>query len=239
MEPLHTLLADHQHYHSTIQCRQFITVKAGVTLFGMLRQALRELEARTWNVFEDLLSRETFRCTVDELDEKLETCESEPRARRLALKRARAVMDLTHVERALRDRYREWGEFYGQAVMLRQELGLAPGENLTRERREELEEAMFAGQLASTIRGRILAGEAVIIPPNIAETIHTLPAKYRGRLLAARSDREGFLEFCDQVLPQSTMPPPEMLPDAAQAERLIFSQFEQLGLPAMSGLLIE
>lgn len=239
METLSTLLNDHQHYHSTLQCRQFITAKAGVTVFGMYRQTLRELDSRTWSTFEDLLSREELLCTLDELEEKLETCEDDARTRRLALRRVKAQIRLEQTERLLRDRYREWAEFYGQAVRLRRELGLEEGEQLTPQRREQLEVTMFAGQFASTIRAGLLAGVGEPVSANTMEAILTLPREAREPFKFVRSDPNAFLQFCAQVLPDPGLPQPDDIPALPAVEAMILDRFEAMGAPRMEGLLLE
>ena len=40
------LLVDHQEFHSDLQMESFITLRAGGTLYGCYKQALRELSTR-------------------------------------------------------------------------------------------------------------------------------------------------------------------------------------------------
>ena len=40
------LLLDHQEFHSDLQMDSFITLRAGGTLYGCYKQALRELSTR-------------------------------------------------------------------------------------------------------------------------------------------------------------------------------------------------
>lgn len=238
MESLDVLLADHSHYHTTLQCRSFITAKAGVTPFGQYRQALRELNSRTWSAFDEMLRMEELRVDIEEETETIENLErviehhgaNERSIRRAQIRRARAEVELVQLERSLGDRLREWAEFYAQAVTLRGQLGLLPGETLDREKREELEASMFAHQFARTMRARFVCGERPL-DPNLVQTIETLPQTYSAPLLAGAEcqTREQFDAFCAQF-PSPALPEPTAVPSIAEARDMVRERFEALPL---------
>lgn len=132
---LHTLLDDHQMFHSELQMDCFITAKAGGTPYGMYVQALRELHKR-WRglkglyaerelIFIDIAEFESG--TLDDIDEFFENARNTVR---LAQKRSQ----LDEVEANIADTEREFSHFYGQAEALKEQIG-----ELTAEKRERLE----------------------------------------------------------------------------------------------------
>ena len=249
-ESLETLLADHEQNHSTLQCRSFITAKTGVTVYGQYRQALRELVSRTWAAFEEMLSREELLCTADELDEKLGELDArfddvgsgaDARRRRLTIKRARVAVQLAQLESGLDDRFREWGEFYGQSCALRDQLGLKEGETLAREVREKLEVQMFAHQFASQIRGRIMANERPL-DANMTQILGTMPSDVAQPLLGSASNPDGFMDWYEREMLKLPAPPtPEQIPGRGASERLILSRFRLLEIEGvdLKGVLTE
>lgn len=234
MEALDTLFADHTHYHSTLQCRSFITAKAGVTPFGQYRQALRELTSRTWSAFEELLRMEELRVDVEELSTKIERLgdcppkASELHLRRLLIERARAEVQLAQLEQSTTDRLREWAEFYAQACALRRQLGLIEGETLTRERREALEIDMFGGQFAQTIRSRIACGQPGI-DPSLFLSIETLPEPLARLLIEGAQSKEGFERMIARF-PEPAPPAPGDVPAIADARHMVRARFDALPL---------
>lgn len=241
-ESLGVLLGDHRLFHSTLQCRRFITAKAGVTPYGMYRQALRELNSRTWSLFDEMLRREEIQVDLDELARKVEVAEetygeNNIQLRRLRLEQGRKVVEMAQLEHAMTDRYREWAEFYGQCCTLRPLLGLREGQQLAEDKRDLLDEQMFAHQFAAQIRARIEAGERPL-DSALTQVIETLPTGIRTPLLAAGQNQQEFIQWHDSQRP-GELPAPEALPTPEEVERLIRERFGALAIerPKLGGLL--
>lgn len=238
MTSLQTLFDDHQHYHTTLQCRSFITAKAGVTPFGQYRQTLRELTSRTWSAFEEMLRMEELRCDIEEATEKVTKIEDSPlvgdldkrdrKLRRARLKLARKEIELTQLEASTTDRLREWAEFYAQAVTLRGQLGLVEGEQLDEKTRERLETEMFAQQFVQTMKARAATGHAPL-DPNLYQIIDTLPDDWRVPLIEA-SESAAKLRALEERLPAMQLPEPMYVPSIEEARALVRERLRTLPL---------
>lgn len=223
MESLAVLLADHRIGHTSLQCRRYITAQAGTSLFGMYRQALRELDARTWGVAEAALELEAAELALLEAEQVRDRLWGVPPSalelRRAELRRAeldvrRAGVLRARLARDLPDRCREWAEFYAQACELRERLGLAPGEQLDEARREALEHDMHAKQLIATARNRLLAGERPLDGSTMAAAAALSPSLV-AYLQSAMHDPDAFGRAADELL---AVPAPSPTPQLAQAE---------------------
>jgi hypothetical protein len=117
MIPVDELLADHQEYHSELQMDAFITLRAGGTLYGCYKQALRELNSRKLAVIQrrtqmqlaDLERRQRARSTV-----------SEYVAERNKIKNEESNAVRSFAEQALADTERELRHFQGQGSAIRE-----------------------------------------------------------------------------------------------------------------------
>jgi len=228
MTDLSLLLEDHQKFHSIFQCRRFITQKAGVTPYGMYKQALRELDGRTWSALDDIL-------TLREEEIKLERLRDRLLAKvdgLLEVKIARAEITIERLRRGLRDRYREWAEFYAQAAHLRTVLGIPEGEPLTEERRAALDEEMIQYQIATSIKCNLLAGERPL-SSNIVENILTMPDRMQEPLLASVTHPKVFASWYDSTFSATLAEAPaKMIPSIEEAKVLIESHPAAALLPA-------
>lgn len=236
MESLETLFADHRPFHTTLQCRAFITAKSGVTPFGQYRQALRELTSRTWSAFDEMLRADELRIEIEEAEESVTRCEAEscgelsPAVRRAQIALARREIELRQLELTLHDRLREWGEFYAQACGLREQLGFLPGQPLDDARREELEADMFARQFANTMRARVLSGQNPL-DENLLVAIESLPEPQRDALLAFPSaGRRADFDAWVAGFPVPIVPAPKALPSEREVRDMLRERFEALPL---------
>ena len=158
MIPIADLLNDHQMFHSDVQMDAFITVRAGGTVYGQYKQALRELSKR----FRGLTGLYHDR-QLAELD--IEVLKSGPKGNNFALRRrdieiSRARFGLEQTDHTIKDTEREFLRFYAQAVVLKRKIEAEHGE-FTEEVRAKLDAEMWEYQIQQTIAVDILAGGRV------------------------------------------------------------------------------
>ncbi|MCP3980757.1 MAG: hypothetical protein GY716_15755 [bacterium] len=219
--------------HSTLQCRHFITTRAGGTNYGMYRQALRELSSRTNNLKEEYLviaeaevEREEAEFDLAEhveaygpVADVADVREGFAR-RRLVIRVARANAALHSLGHTVKWHECEWREFYGQAMLLRARLGLLPGQALDRERRAALDLHMWERQLENGIAARMLAHEHAI-DSNLLELLRSMPEQSARRLMQAV---DAPVEFLDRVKARQRVEAPNVdldTLDAVEPRRLI------------------
>ena len=69
---LQDLLQDHQLFHSQFQQDYFITLKAGGTLYGQYKQALRELYKRFRGLRETICDKRIAEIKIRRLEQEIE-----------------------------------------------------------------------------------------------------------------------------------------------------------------------
>jgi hypothetical protein len=140
MISLKELLDDHQVGMSKFQDNYFVTQKAGGTLYGQYKQALRELFSRFNILREDFFAYEIEKVELSRLQNDLEngkiTNYYDKQINELELKKRK--LGLYEKERFLEETKREFFNFYRQAVHLREKLG-----DLNQERKDELDRDMY------------------------------------------------------------------------------------------------
>ena len=127
-----TILADHRHFHSSWQIDHAITAKAGGTLYGCYRQAVRELHKR-WRGLRGLYA-----------ERKKLTSDTDAAT---GLQRAEMTLQGVETDHVIADTEREFVRFWGQAVACRRALGLADDEAMPEELRERLESEFWEHQI--------------------------------------------------------------------------------------------
>jgi len=140
---LQELLADHQMYHSDFQMDYFITARAGGTVYGQYKQALRELFKRYRGLKELYVAKKLLEVDIAELSEWRLFKGKFERAR-CKINLAEKKMGMEDLDRNICDTEREFEHFYGQAQVLKKEIG-----DLTIERRAELDRDMWEHRLKS------------------------------------------------------------------------------------------
>lgn len=227
MNELSAILSDHRPTHTAFQCRHFITAKAGACNYGMYRQALRELDSRTWGLAEDALAIREAELDAEAAEREAAGAADRVEAERAELKRDRALLRLARLKRDVPDRCREWAIFYAQARELRGRLHIGAGETLDAVRREQLEEDMHVKQLASLMLARIEAGERPV-DSSIAEALRSLPDGPRAFLLSSAIDPDLFRARAQGLLDAAPEPPAQdRLLSADAALRLAVQYVEQ------------
>jgi hypothetical protein len=139
---LQILLNDHQTGMSDFQDDYFVTARAGGTVYGQYKQALRELYKR-YRGLRELVWNDTgwkqSQLEIKELEYKLDNEELNAFEReRLEIKLQHKKMLMEETERVINDTYREFYRFYQQACVLKQSIG-----EITPVRRRELEADMW------------------------------------------------------------------------------------------------
>jgi len=137
MSRLKELLDDHQTGMSQFQDDYLVTTRAGGTLYGQYKQALRELYTRLRGLREATISREHLLIDIEELAEK-KSKESGYTQRRAEVDYKHKVMLLEEADRVIKDTQREFTRFYQQADYLKKQLG-----DLTPEKRHKLDMEMW------------------------------------------------------------------------------------------------
>lgn len=158
MISLKELLDDHQVGMSKFQDNYFVTQKAGGTLYGQYKQALRELFGRFNILREEFFNYEIEKVKIDKLRNDLDNGKIEnyydKKITELDLKK-RSIA-LYERERYLEETKREFFNFYRQAVHLKGLLG-----ELTPEKKDKLDREMYiwktkaAAAIEYLMRGRL------------------------------------------------------------------------------------
>lgn len=216
MTKLRELLNDHQIGMSKFQDDYFVTQKAGGTLYGQYKQALRELFSRFNILRDEFFNYEMKKVDVEKLRNDLETNKItnyyEKKKAELELWRQEIV--LYEKSRQVDEIKREFFNFYRQAVHLKGLIG-----EITEERRNELEKDMFIWRTkASAAVDYIMTGR---MSTETFSMITSFPKEIKYKLLeelkADNSEKisEWFINSNEYYIPDdlSHIPLPEDLSD--------------------------
>jgi hypothetical protein len=173
---LKELLKDHQLYHSEFQQDYYITGLSGGTLWGMYKQAIRELYKRTRGLREAYCDREKLVIEIEEQKDIAGNSKNEYKARYAAVEYKRKSMQMEEINRVIEDTEREFKRFYQQAIYLNGELG-----ELTDERKKQLEEETQLFKVKEMIA--IDYSTRRILSNITYERINALPKKLRNEIL--------------------------------------------------------
>ncbi len=170
------LMADHQGNHSALQMDSFITARAGGTLYGCYKQALREIDTRIHALRSHYYERAKLPAQIRRL-KKRNTEEAVIRASFLNMR-------IGDVASHIADSEREFIRFYAQAIAIRSEMESA-GEifPLSEEARHRLDCEMWEHRLKTMAAGDLIA-EGRIARVTIEFLVST-PREIRARLAAA------------------------------------------------------
>lgn len=134
---LKELLDDHQTGMSEFQDDYLVTTRAGGTLYGQYKQALRELYKRFRGLRELTCDNERLQIDIEELELQMENSDGFY-LRRKKIDYKEKVLLMEESQRAIKDTEREFKRFYQQASYLKQEIG-----ELTYEKRHQLDMEMW------------------------------------------------------------------------------------------------
>lgn len=186
---LKILLDDHQTGMSKFQDDYLVTLRAGGTLYGQYKQALRELYKRFRGLRELTCKHERLLIDIEELEEKLESEEG------FDLKRSRVnykekVMLTEESTRAINDTEREFKRFYQQASYLKEEIG-----DLTDEKRHKLDMEMWEFKIKEMAAIDIVSAGRI---RNVTyEFLSSAPKSMKRRIALELSDSDGLIEWYD------------------------------------------
>jgi hypothetical protein len=183
---LNELFADHQIYHSDFQMDNLITVRAGGTLYGQYKQALRELYKRYRGLKQLYSEKELLQVDIDELAAKNSCNQFEQRRNEINHKTKLLSMD--EMNKNIEDTEREFQRFYAQACVLKSQIGdLTPG------KRDKLDREMWEYKLKEMAAIDILTTGHL---GNVTyEMIGAVPVKMRFEVLELCEDRKKLLEW--------------------------------------------
>lgn len=187
MYELQDLLNDHQLYHSEFQQDYFITSRAGGTLYGQYKQALRELYKRTRGLRETTCDHSKLNVEINKLKDQLENLKYEndydKQLDEIELKRKQMLLEES--ERVVKETKREFERFYKQAAVLKKKITDKYGE-LTSETRKKLDEDLWFYRLKEMVTvDHAVSGR---IGRSAYEFIMASPPEFKCRLLKEVSD---------------------------------------------------
>lgn len=204
-DQIEELLCDHQHFHSSLQIDHFIVSASGKTLYGMYRQALRELEGRYKAIRQRYLKKHRLERHIEKLS-KLEDQD---------LVRIGKELDLEDLERVIEDSERELVRFFLHAKRLKAELG-----PLTPAKRVEMEQVYWATEFRSQIAVSLLSGNGV--PRGVIEYLPHLPIPLREVIINSISNPGEVQEWYLNYYPSPpSLPSHVALPPNFDLERLL------------------
>ena len=171
---LDELFSDHQLYHSDFQMDHLITIRAGGTVYGQYKQALRELYKRYRGLKGLYSERELLQVDIDELDEK--ATDNRFEARRNDINRKTKLMNAQEMDKNIEETEREFKRFYAQAAALKEQVG-----ELTPERRDALDRDMWDFKIREMAAVDYLTTGRLGV--NTVEFIGSLPSEMRQGVL--------------------------------------------------------
>lgn len=185
---LNELLDDHRLYHSDFQMDNLITVRAGGTLYGQYKQALRELYKRYRGLKQLYSEKELLQVDIDELAEV--TTENRFEARRNEINHKTKLLSMDEMDKNIEDTEREFKRFYAQASALKRIIG-----NLTPEKRDRLDREMWEHKLKAMAAIDIATSGHL---SNVTyEMITATPVQLRKQILAACCDSGRLIDWLE------------------------------------------
>ena len=187
------LLEDHEVGNSNFQDCHLVMLRAGGTMYGMYKQALRELYRRVRGVRELESDRALLIIDTQEHEQALVAMEPGFARQRTEIELRRTALRREECERAIADTYRELAVFYAQAQGLKEQVGV-----LTAERRWEYERELWEYRVREMAALDIGSGQRHLSPQTI-EHLNALPKEDREKILADLKDNK-LLQKHDQVV---------------------------------------
>lgn len=193
-EELGKLLEDHQTGMSDFQDDYLVTVRAGGTVYGQYKQALREVYKRFRGLRELVYGdrgRKILDLELEELQEEFDEMEEGREKDKLEIKIKHRIMLREESDRAIKDTYREFARFYQQASALKEQIG-----DLTPQKRRELEFDMWKFKAKEMAVFDMLQSGRVGQKP--VEFISVLPKSIRDELFRDINNRPN--EIMDEYM---------------------------------------
>jgi len=188
---LFELLKDHETGMSKFQDDYFVTMRAGGTLYGQYKQALRELYKRYRGLRESVFEKQRKDIDIEELRETAKTAESKFDRQRANVDLQEQIIKMEEADRVIKDTKREFINFYAQAIFYKEQLG-----ELTEAKKDLLEREMWAhkckGMAATDIilQGRFSSGTI--------DLLRSFPTEMRDSVLAEIKNHDQLLGWFEQ-----------------------------------------
>jgi len=198
MTQLKNLLDDHQTGMSQFQDDYFVTTRAGGTLYGQYKQALRELYKRFRGLRELTCNQERLVIDVEELAEKVEKLIG------FELKRAKVdykekIMLMEESQRVIKDTEREFTRFYDQACFFKEQIG-----DLTDEKRNKLDQEMWVFKVKEmALIDWVTTG---FLRNNTYEFLNSLPKKLKQEVALEINNQDklrDWYENKEEIIPEN------------------------------------
>ena len=205
---LKQLLDDHQTGMSQFQDDFLVTTRAGGTLYGQYKQALRELYKRFRGLRELTSNRARLQIDIEELEFEIKTTTGFPKKRKI-IDRKEKIMLMEEANRVVKDTKREFMRVYQQAAYLKEKIG-----ELTDEKRHQLDMKMWEFKIKEmAVIDWITSGR---LRNSTFEFLHACPKDMKARLANAikRENQNKLVDWYDtkeeQYIPDN-LPEIEMI----------------------------
>ncbi len=177
---LKELLDDHQTGMSEFQDDFFVTTRAGGTLYGCYKQALRELYKRFRGLREETCDKAILQIEIEEL--------AESPNKKDAVEHKRKSMQMEEATRSLANTQREFIRFYQQAIYLKKEIG-----DLTDERRSILDKEMWVFKIKEMALFDFIGGGQ--LKENTLSFLHCCPKEMKIKIIKEIQNADKLLEW--------------------------------------------
>lgn len=165
MNPLMTLLADHELFHSEFQIRNLIVARTGGTIYGAYKQTIRELWNRLSGIGAELAALGFDQSQTTKESTQNNVCKGAPHLETLIQKTP-----------ILKDTIRETAILYGLASWLKSQLG-----ELNRRAQQQLEAELWIYRVKCGIAVDFITIGRLSQPT--VELLHALPMELRREIL--------------------------------------------------------
>jgi len=169
------ILADHQAKHSDLQMDYFITTRHGGTVYGMYKQALRELHSRHTTLQGLYIDHDEALMAYADAGKGWVFNARQRRSK--AIRKERTTMALRAIRTSIKDTERERDRFLAQARLLKHEVG-----ELTPAKRAVLDGEMWTHKIKSMAAMDYMT--AGVLGRGTIELLQCVPNVIRRKLLA-------------------------------------------------------
>ena len=190
---LKTLLDDHQTGMSQFQDDYLVTTRAGGTLYGQYKQALRELYKRFRGLRELTSNNARLQIDIEELEYKVKYAtdnDNQFKVKKNEVDLKEKIMLMEESQRAIKDTKREFTRFYQQAAYLKEKIG-----ELTDEKRHQLDMEMWEFKIKEmAVIDWISSGR---LRNSTFEFLHACPKEMKMRIAQELQNQDKLIEWYD------------------------------------------
>ena len=184
---LSELLSYHETGMSRFQHDNLVTTRAGLTLYGMFKQSLRETYKRVRGVREMSCDMEKLQIEIEEQEFIWKNDADEFKRKYAEVEFKRKIMQVEEGERNYKDTLRTLNDFYSQSVYLKEQLV-----DLNEERIAELDSEMWEAKLKEMAAiDFVTTGR---LSNNTYEFLHALPPNLKQKCLGQVKDVNNLVE---------------------------------------------